>query len=103
MTIGTILIFPTGRMGRYGLRTLLGIRKEIGLGRTRTGTAVTSRQILSLLCLPFHHKAIGRNYSLIFCAEIVMPSASDEAGAAVAGDVVPGPLGEDEQAVFEFD
>jgi hypothetical protein len=28
-----------------------------GRGRTRTGTPVTQKQILSLLCLPFHHAA----------------------------------------------
>jgi hypothetical protein len=28
-----------------------------GRGRTRTGTPVSQKQILSLLCLPFHHAA----------------------------------------------
>lgn len=28
-------------------------------GRTRTGKGVTSQQILSLLCLPFHHSGVG--------------------------------------------
>jgi hypothetical protein len=30
-----------------------------GRGRTRTGTPVSRKQILSLLCLPFHHAAHG--------------------------------------------
>ena len=30
-----------------------------GRGRTRTGTPVSQKQILSLLCLPFHHAAYG--------------------------------------------
>jgi hypothetical protein len=30
-----------------------------GRGRTRTGTPVSQKQILSLLCLPFHHAAVG--------------------------------------------
>ena len=33
--------------------------KSGGRGRTRTGTPVTQKQILSLLCLPFHHAACG--------------------------------------------
>jgi hypothetical protein len=31
-----------------------------GRGRTRTGTPVSQKQILSLLCLPFHHAARAR-------------------------------------------
>jgi hypothetical protein len=31
-----------------------------GRGRTRTGTPVSQKQILSLLCLPFHHAATRR-------------------------------------------
>src|SRR5215470_12556314 len=32
-----------------------------GRGRTRTGTPVSQKQILSLLCLPFHHAARTRS------------------------------------------
>jgi hypothetical protein len=38
---------PDGRLGCF-----FG-----GRGRTRTGTPVSQKQILSLLCLPFHHAA----------------------------------------------
>src|SRR5438270_12929246 len=31
--------------------------RDGGRGRTRTGTPVSQKQILSLLCLPFHHAA----------------------------------------------
>jgi NAD(P)-dependent dehydrogenase (short-subunit alcohol dehydrogenase family) len=34
-----------------------------GRGRTRTGTPVSQKQILSLLCLPFHHAATPAIYS----------------------------------------
>src|SRR5205085_791958 len=33
------------------------IEYDGGRGRTRTGTPVSQKQILSLLCLPFHHAA----------------------------------------------
>jgi hypothetical protein len=35
-----------------------------GRGRTRTGTPVSQKQILSLLCLPFHHAAADQYVSL---------------------------------------
>ena len=33
--------------------------RQSAAGRTRTGKGVTSQQILSLLCLPFHHSGVG--------------------------------------------
>src|SRR5262245_56693076 len=33
-----------------------------GRGRTRTGTPVSQKQILSLLCLPFHHAARAQGF-----------------------------------------
>src|SRR6516164_4460364 len=38
-------------------RKILILRDFGGRGRTRTGTPVSQKQILSLLCLPFHHAA----------------------------------------------
>ena len=47
---------------RLGYQLNSGLRARMhkfygGRGRTRTGTPVSQKQILSLLCLPFHHAA----------------------------------------------
>ncbi len=41
------------------------IDNESADGRTRTGKGVTSQQILSLLCLPFHHIGVGKTARLV--------------------------------------
>src|SRR5262245_48376857 len=64
-TIGTLAGNPGERHSRSGdylqqSADLLAICG--GRGRTRTGTPVSQKQILSLLCLPFHHAARAQGF-----------------------------------------